>query len=261
MADPIQKKMDFVTRVVNSVAFRLGHWVDNRQTAKVDDEISKYTDCLATVQAINKYFKATRLCDIGAHKGHWSFVMHRLNPDLKSVVMFEPQAKLIDNLKSRQLDGVKTKIYQCALGDSEGQLTLQGGTASASLYKSASNQHHYFPGSVNQEAELVEVKVLDDVYKADDLEYPDLIKMDVQGYELKVLKGASAVLANARYLVIELGLREFYKGQPQLWELWRFLDEEGYVMVDHGFELRSYTAPNELLQFDAIFMNKRFGQS
>lgn len=261
MESPHQNKMDIVARVVNGIAWRLKRWVDKRQMGTVDIDISKYTDCLATVQAINKYFKATRLCDIGAHKGHWSFVMHRLNPDLKSVVMFEPQAKLIDNLQNRELTGVEKKIYQCALGEMESQLTLKGGTASASLYETANNQHHYFPGSTNQESELVEVKVLDDVYKANGLAYPDLIKMDVQGYELNVLRGAQNVLANARYLVIELSLREFYRGQPPLWELWRFLDEEQYVMVDHGYELRSPTSPFELLQFDAIFMNKRFERS
>ena len=184
--------------------------------------------------------------------------MHQLNPRMESVVMFEPQAKLISNLQSRQLIGVKKEIFQCALGDSEHQLMLIGGTASASLYEAAQIQHHYFPGSTHKESELVEVKVLDDVYRDKGLEHPDLIKMDVQGYELNVLRGARNVLANARYLVIELSLRDFYKGQPPLWELWRFLDGEQYVMVDHGYELRSVTSPFELLQFDAIFMNKRF---
>jgi hypothetical protein len=105
------------------------------------------------------------------------------------------------------------------------------------------------------------VKVLDEVYKNNELDYPDVIKMDVQGYELNVLRGARNVLAHARYLVIELSLCKFYKGQPPLWELWRFLDEEQYVMVDHGYELRSPPDPHELLQFDAVFMNKRFEQS
>lgn len=128
--------------------------------------------------------------------------MRQLNAKLESVVMFEPQSKLIGHLKSRRLDGVKKVIYQCALGDREQQLTHMGGTASASLYETANNQLHYFPNSTNQESELVEVKVLDEVYKEDGLEYPDLIKMDVQGYELNILKGARNVLAHARYLVI-----------------------------------------------------------
>jgi FkbM family methyltransferase len=220
--------------------------------------VFEFIDCLDTVQTINKFYKAKRLCDIGAHKGHWSFVMHQLNPGLESVVMFEPQSRLIANLHDCKLNGVKKHIYQCALGDEEQMLILKGGTASASLFDTSENQNYYFPDSTNQESEQVKVKILDDIYKSEGLEYPDLIKMDVQGYEMNVLRGGRSVLANARYLVIELGLREFYKGQPPLWELMRFLEEAQYEMVDHGYELRSSTNPFELLQLDAIFANRRF---
>ena len=250
--------MKLLIRILNSIAYRLKNLADRMQIGRVDKAIFKYSDCLATVKVVNKYYKASRLCDIGAHKGRWSFVMSQLNPQLESVVMFEPQEKLIKSLHDCNLKRVKKKIIQCALGDKNHQLTLKGGTASASLYDTANNQNYFFPGSTNQEIELVEVKVLDEIYTDEDLEYPDLIKMDVQGYELNVLKGARNLLINARYLVIELGLREFYEGQPALCELLKFLEDEQYMMIDHGFELRSPIKPFELLQFDAIFMNKRF---
>jgi FkbM family methyltransferase len=236
-----QRATGLMVRIATSAARRLKRWADRRLVGTVDEEIFEYPDCLATVQTVNKFFKATRLCDIGAFKGRWAFVMQQLNAQLQSVVMFEPQSNLISHLKERRLGNVKTKIYQCALGDREQRLTLVGGTASASLYETGNSQHHYFPGSTSQDSEAVEVKVLDDVYAKEGLEYPDLIKIDVQGYELDVLRGARNVLAHTRYLVIELSLRE-----------------EQYVMVDHGYELRSRTPPHELLQFDAIFMNKRF---
>jgi FkbM family methyltransferase len=253
--------MDVLSRMATGVAWRLKQWADRRQVGPVDKEVFQYSDCLATVQAVNRFHQTTRLCDIGAYKGRWTFVMQQLNAQLQSVVMFEPQSNLISHLKERRLGNVRTNIYQCALGDREQRLMLVGGTASASLYETGNSQHHYFPGSTSLDSEAVEVKVLDDVYAKEGLEYPDLIKIDVQGYELNVLRGARNVLAHARYLVIELSLREFYRGQPPLWELWRFLDEEQYAMVDHGYELRSRTSPFELLQFDAIFMNKRFKQS
>lgn len=234
------------------------HWVDKKQFGNVDPDVFKFIDCLTTVQTINKYHQTIRLCDIGAHRGDWSFVMHQLNPFLKDVVLFEPQAQLIPDLLALALPNVKKHIFQYALGDREQQLTLAGGTASASLFETAYNQHYYFPGSTNSESELVDVKILDEVYRQEKLDYPDLLKIDAQGYELNILKGARELLANARFLVLELSLREFYKGQPPLWDLLRFLHEEQYVMLDHGYELRSPKIPNELLQFDAVFVNKRF---
>lgn len=250
--------MKILIRIINSISYRLKILAERLLIGKVDKEIFNYSDCLTTVRKINSYYKASRLCDIGAYKGNWSFVMHQLNPDLESIVMFEPQELLIESLRKQKLKNVEKNIYHCALGNKNGQLTLKGGTSSASLYESSNNQNYYFPGSINQEAELVEVKVLDEIYETDGLDFPDLIKMDVQGYELNVLKGAVNVLNNARYLVIELGLREFYKGQPPIWELFKYLEDSQYMMIDHGFELRSPNSPHELLQFDAIFVNKRF---
>ena len=248
--------MNLIYKIANSIAWRLKRWADIKMADA--NEASRYTDCFATVQVVNKFYRAKRLCDIGANSGQWSYVMGQLNSELEDVVMFEPQAKMIPQLNDLVLPCADRHIYQCALGDSDQKLMLSGGSPSASLFEAGDNQLNYFPGSVGEEGEVVEVRVLDDIYRKDNLDYPDVIKMDVQGYELNVLMGAKEVLAKAHYLVIEMSLREFYKGQPPIWKLWRFLEEQQYEMVDHGYELRSRTRPNELLQFDAIFENKRF---
>lgn len=250
--------MNSIYKTISGVSRRMMRWVNRRQIGNVDKDVFKYSDCLSTIQIVNKYHKSIRLCDIGANKGQWSFVMSQLNQQLTEVALFEPQVKFVQQLHALELPGVKKHVYQCALGDSEQKMTVSGGTASASLLDVSDNQHLFFPGSVNQECEMVDVKLLDEMYGINGLEYPDLIKIDVQGYELNVLRGGLNVLAHARYLVIELSFRQFYKGQPPLWELWRFLDEQHYVMVDQGYELRSPRIPHELLQIDAIFMNKRF---
>jgi len=247
--------MNLIYKIANSVSFRLKSWVDRKTK---NNAPPLYPDCRATIQVIAKFHQCRRLCDIGANKGQWSYVMRQINAKLEEVVMFEPQAKFVQQLHELDLPGTRKHIYQCALGDQVQKLAISGGTASASLLEVSDQQHQYFPGSVNQESELVEVRILDEVYKNNNLDYPDLIKLDVQGYELNVLKGALEVLKNARYLVIELGLREFYKGQPPMWELMKFLEEQKFVMVDHGYELRSRTGPHELLQFDGIFRNTRF---
>lgn len=250
--------MKLLYRIIDSASFRLKRWVDKKRLGKVDPKVFRFVDCLATVQTVNKFYKAKRLCDIGANKGQWTYVFHQLNPQLEEVVMFEPQALFAQELQRLKLPMTKKRIFQYALGEREQKLAISGGTASASLLEASANQHRYFPDSIKQESESAEVRLLDEVYRSNGLHYPDLIKIDVQGYELNALKGAIDVLAHASYLVIELSLREFYLGQPPLWELLRFLDEQQYIMVDHGYELRSGTPPHELLQLDAIFANRRF---
>jgi len=250
--------MNFIYKAMTSIAGRMERWVNRRRLGNIDKNVFQFKDCLVTAQAVSKFLCAKRLCDIGANKGQWTYVFHQLNPQLDEVVMFEPQSLFAQDLQKLELHMTKKRIFQYALGEQEQKLSISGGTASASLLEASANQHHYFPDSIKQESESVEVRLLDEVYRSNGLHYPDLIKMDVQGYELNALKGAIDLLAHASYLVIELSLREFYRGQPPLWELLRFLDEHQYVMVDHGYMLRSGTPPHELLQLDAIFANRRF---
>lgn len=250
--------MNFIYKVIASVARRVERWANRMRIGSVDINVFRHGDCLATVQAVNKFHRAQRLCDIGANKGQWTYVYHQLNPQLEEVVMFEPQTLFAQELQRLELPKTKKSIFQCALGEHEQILAISGGTASASLLEASANQLRFFPGSITQESESAEIRLLDEIYRSNGLHYPDLIKIDVQGYELYALKGGTDVLAHARYLVIELSLLEFYKGQPPLWELLSFLDEQQYVMVDHGYELRSGNPPCELLQFDAIFANRRF---
>lgn len=249
---------NLIYKVIAYIAKRMERWVNHRRLGNINKNAFRFVDCLVTAQAVSKFLCAKRLCDIGANKGQWTYVFHQLNPQLDEVVMFEPQTIFVQELQRLKLPMVKKRIFQCALGEREQKVTISGGTASASLLEASANQYHYFPGSIKNDSESAEVKSLDEVYRSNGLNYPDLIKIDVQGYELYALKGAIDVLAHASYLVIELSFREFYLGQPSLWELLRFLDEQQYVMVDHGYELRSSTQPYELLQFDAIFANRRF---
>lgn len=220
-----------------------------------NSDIFLYRDCFETVRELLKFIKPINVCDIGAHTGNWSFVMRALNPALRHLVIFEPQRKYHKKLEEMSFDGVEKRVYGCGVSDKEGALVVKGGTSSASFLDAAISQTVYFPQSFNVEEEQVEVRILDKIYGEDKLPYPDVIKLDVQGYELNVLKGATNILSKAKYLVIELSFREFYKGQPPLWELLRHLEQSSYVMVSHGYELRSGKYPSELLQMDGIFMN------
>ncbi|MBE9090125.1 FkbM family methyltransferase [Microcystis aeruginosa LEGE 11464] len=194
---------------------------------------------------------------MGANAGNWTYVLSQMSPTLEHVVFFEPQSQYQEKLQSLSLPGVSKVIYHCGLGEKEDKLLIKGGTSSASFLDSE-EQNKYFPNSISQnqqDMEEVEIRTLDAIYANDNLPIPDVIKLDVQGFELEVLKGSMNLLKKSKYLVIELSFRQFYREQPYLWEIIKLLEENKYIMVGKGFEWRYHENPSEILQMDAIFKN------
>ena len=100
---------------------------------------------------------------------------------------------------------------------------------------------------------------LDDVLTNVPLDRPVVIKIDVQGYELEVLAGATAVLDNADCLIVEHAFDEFYQGQARAaevmeylrglgWEFSRVVDirrERGVIVESDVVYLRRHTLTNQ----------------
>jgi FkbM family methyltransferase len=69
---------------------------------------------------------------------------------------------------------------------------------------------------------------LDEVCKLRGFPAPDLIKMDVQGAELDVLKGAAKTLRSARHVILELQVVEYNKGAPLRDQVIAYMDQQGF---------------------------------
>jgi hypothetical protein len=73
-------------------------------------------------------------------------------------------------------------------------------------------------------------RTLDSVCKEKNWEKPDLIKMDVQGAEVKVLKGAQEVIKNCNHLILEVQTKEFSLGAPMLKDVEEYMQSIGFVL-------------------------------
>lgn len=242
------------TKLLNRLSFEIRQLSRRITYSECDSRIFQHIDCLETIENLLKFTQPQCLCDIGANAGNWAYVLREMNPRLEHIVFFEPQSKYQEQLRVLPLEGVTKVIYPYGLGEKKGELLIKGGTSSASFFE-PDEQSLYFPNSLVEEQEKVAIMVLDEIYANNNLPIPDLIKLDVQGFELNVLKGGLNLLRQSKYLVIELSFRQFYKNQPFLWEILQLLQENAYVMVGKGFEWKSETNPSEILQMDAIFMN------
>ena len=124
--------------------------------------------------------------------------------------------------------------HQVALGPEETTATMyvsDNEKQSSSLLKPKVHITHH-PHVKFPETEDVEVKVLDDF----DYTKYNFINMDVQGYELEVLKGATETLKHVDYVYCEVNRDEVYEGNAYVEELDEFLSAYGMERVETSWE-------------------------
>jgi FkbM family methyltransferase len=224
------------------------------QKPKLLRDTPGHRDCSQTIDTLLKHYRPTVLFDIGAHNGSWSqILLETLQNDIQ-IVMFEPQKNYFETLKKIFTTQNNKFLFNLALGSSYGKSHILGGGASASLLNASSLQNEIFPGSFNESvSESVEVFTLDEVVETNKLQQPDVIKIDVQGFELDVFKGGQKTLKNTKYLIVELSFVSLYKDQPSLNDILQFLEKHNFAIVDFGFQWRNNK--NEIIQIDAILKN------
>lgn len=95
---------------------------------------------------------------------------------------------------------------------------------------------------------------LDTIWEDLEAQGPALLKIDVQGGELEVLRGATNCLQNFEIVLLEIGLLETYIGQPVLADYIKFMNEHGYSVID--FINAGYANNGILMEVDAVFAKK-----
>lgn len=159
--------------------------------------------------------------DVGCHKGEILEMMLKFAPNGKHFA-FEPIPQLLNELKSK-FDG-KATIYQYALSDSKG-----GGKTTFNLVKNAPaysgiKQRHYDIDNPEIEVITVDLSTMDEVLENQKI---DFIKIDVEGGEFGVLKGARNLLkANMPTILFECGkgASDYYGTKPA--DIFRYLTQE-----------------------------------
>lgn len=176
-----------------------------------------------TKSIMKKVIKKDSNCiDIGCHKGEMLQSILKLAPAGKHFA-FEPIPYLYDQLKVK-FDG-QASIFSCALSDKSGQTTFNL-VKNAPAY-SGINKRKYAVSEPEIEEIQVELKQLDEVIPAETK--IDFIKIDVEGGEFDVLKGAKNLLTTHHpILVFECGIgaSEFYGTKPS--ELFQYLADLNY---------------------------------
>lgn len=190
--------------------------------------------------------------DVGANRGQFALVAARRWPRAR-VVCFEPlpEARRVLAAVVDRIPGAE--IRDVALSDRCGDVDLHVARAddSSSLLPITERQAAMFPGTDEIGVLRVRSARLDDELSPDALAAPVLLKIDVQGGELGVLRGGGEVLARVDVVLVECSFVELYAGQPLAHELIGFLASRGLVLSGAG--LPTTDGGGRVVQQDLVF--------
>lgn len=175
--------------------------------------------------------------DVGANRGQFSLDVRRAAPSAK-LVAFEPLDSEANIYEKIFAPSRSCTLHRVALGtgDGEAELHLSASLDSSSLYSISDQQTRLFPGTESVGTEVVRVRTLDQ-YESAIGPGANLLKLDVQGAELDVLRGANGALQRFRWVYAEVSFVELYEGQPLAAEVISHLEARGFDLVHTGVPL------------------------
>lgn len=172
------------------------------------------------------------------------------------IVSFEPGTTAFCHLAAHSQPDTAWHCHQLALGDHDGLATLNiaADTEGSSLLRVEAREVRNSPGSAYVGAERVRVARLQTVWPELSLDGgPFYLKLDTQGTELAILRGADEVLRHVELIEVELSLVPLYRGGPVFDEVASYLRERGFRLISlEGVDEERDTG--HMLQVDAIFL-------
>lgn len=199
--------------------------------------------------------------DVGAHEG-WTVANFRKLFPGAFIHAFEPTPAAAEHLKTRYIADARVQCHAVALTDQEGTVDLNlnvWGTTNSLLRTDAAAPASWSEHVNTKMTIKVPTRTIDAFCAANNVSNIDILKIDVQGAENRVLKGAYRKLSSGsiKSVYLEVIVAPTYVGQARPDEIFGMLYEAGLVLIDVYDLWRDGAA---LLQFDALFALPQYAQ-
>jgi FkbM family methyltransferase len=200
------------------------------------------------LSVIQNYFNPEKILDIGANIGQFYLDCVEVYPN-SYYHLIEGNDYCEENLKSLGVDFSIT-----LLSDSEKEVDFyirkhEIKCTGNSIYREKTN---FFK---EEEIEIIKKKTstLESIFSKTNF---DLIKIDVQGSELDIIKGGLNIVKNAKGIILEVSLTEYNEGSPLKNEVIKFMDEIGFYPAE-TIGYNGHPETHEQIQEDILFLRKK----
>lgn len=199
--------------------------------------------------------------DVGANVGQYRDFLRKQVEFEGHIVSFEPIAAMADQILRRASEDSRWRVFQWALGANDGSQTIN--VTRSSDFSSFLNPESSLPPrhqrlNVVDRREVVTVKRLDGAFDTiiNDLSSDGsvFLKMDTQGYDLEVVRGASGVLNRIAALQSEISIIPIYSGMPDYVASLKSLTDIGFDVT--GMFPVSTDDLLRVIEFDCVMVNR-----
>jgi FkbM family methyltransferase len=175
-------------------------------------------------------FKPRGIIDVGANMGDWTRTVHGIFPGVPAILV-EPQDEMEARLTELSKSVPQCHFVKAGVGKEKGELiqTIWDDLAGSSFLP-AIEQGKMAAGKQRK----TPITTIDSILEQSDMRdfMPDLVKLDIQGFELEALKGANTLFGKTELFIIETSLFSFMPLQPITREVINFMAARNYEIYD-----------------------------
>jgi FkbM family methyltransferase len=196
------------------------------------------------------------IIDIGANIGQFSVAAAKVFPG-SQIWAFEPIPESFALLHKNLRAVPGAHLTQCALGAASEKMAMNVNSHrhSSSLLALGEVHSAAFPFAREEDKVQVEVKTLDSLVGQMNLEPITLLKVDVQGFEAQVIRGATQSLKAIDFVIIEASFQPMYIGEMTFVDLANLMVAQGFEFVG-PLDWLSHPESGDVLQIDALFRRR-----
>ncbi len=211
------------------------------------------------INLINHY-KIDLVLDVGANYGQFGSLLRR-EKYKGEIHSFEPVSNSFDNLKKTSRNDRNWFVHKLAIGAAPGKEKINVSSASvmSSFLKPNDFGEETFKNMNVVQTEMVEVETIDGFLSRQINDFNKkriLLKMDTQGYDLKVLEGSLNSLDYTVAILSEISLIPIYSGMPHYLDALKKYEDYGFVVTG----LYPITRENNslsVIEMDCMLVNSK----
>jgi FkbM family methyltransferase len=182
--------------------------------------------------------------DIGAAQGKWAERASKIWPNAR-IVGFEPNESRLPDLEAT-MERIPNFSYQrCLLGATTAEIEYVDSSDQTSLYDRAATGPRV----------TAPMLTLDSLLTRNVIPPPNFIKLDVQGYELEILKGGQLALTAAQALLLEVSVYRLSPEMPVVLDVLNYVQLNGFFWYDI-LGLARRQSDDAMSQMDFLFLRR-----